>query len=928
MTKKAVLTFIIALMLLLAPGLTWARWQQDNGALNVASYHDATNASVAGGNNTVYVAWLEANGPYKQLYVKHWNGSSWVQDGGGFSLNMYAEGDANQPSLAMAGSTPYVAWYEDITDTPTPQIYVKHWNGSAWVQDGGNVSTGIYGAANAHLAITNNIPYVLYFEAALAGPLNYLVKHFDGSTWVQDGNHLNLNVSYLPDGSCEIAAANGTPYVCWVEPNADGHQLYVKHFNGTTWVQDGIGSLNIDASQHPYSPSIAISDGTPYVAWREHLSIYVKHWNGSTWVQDGGSLVDVTQPSNPRIAAAGGTVFVTWREMVGTMGSDYDIYVKHWDGSQWVQDGGNLEDDYGVAQSPYIAIANGIPVVAYNFPTSGGPQKVYVKHWPMNIAEVEPAYSVAGRTMQTTVSGSGFVGTPTARLKRNGSADIISSSAVRNNFNKYTFTFNLAGAEPNGYDLQVSTSEGAVCEVPQSFQVMIPVAAPVAWRIHDCGTAGSLTKTSSTSGLSIGDVDQDNQQEMYVANLDACIYRVQKLPYGWHATASPPVSGVNFTQIFLADGEGDQTWKIYSTSLDNHIYQFKGAIMQTTDMGNYSTVSALAKMDLDHDGVAELYLAGATGEVKQLKYNGTSWGIKVLSGCPTSQVNALASGDGNNDGKAELYSANSDYKIYQYNCQNEFYYNWNFTGSISTVAIGSQAMSSVTVGDGDNDGQNEVYGSNRDGKVYQCRWNNPAWDVQTIGTPGGGAMHGIAVGDADNDGSNEVYVACEDGHVYQYKKNGTQWSTTDLGTAGTPLYALAVGDADNDHYLDVYTLGQNNHVYQFQALSAATPTPEGGASVPDKTLKAMPSQINPNRGEEAHITWAQPQSGPITITIYNLLGEKAVTLVDHQEYPAGQYHEVIWKGLTQHGRVVGSGIYIVHIKAGNWQDKAKICVVK
>ena len=112
------------------------------------------------------------------------------------------------------------------------------------------------------------------------------------------------------------------------------------------------------------------------------------------------------------------------------------------------------------------------------------------------------------------------------------------------------------------------------------------------------------------------------------------------------------------------------------------------------------------------------------------------------------------------------------------------------------------------------------------------------------------------------------------------------------------------------------------------SISTITPTTTSTPLLPDKFLKIYQSQINPTRGEEARITWCQPQTGPVTITIYNMLGEKVATLADHQEYPAGQYHEVTWKGITQNGRVVGSGIYIVHIQAGQYQDKAKICVAK
>jgi len=66
----------------------------------------------------------------------------------------------------------------------------------------------------------------------------------------------------------------------------------------------------------------------------------------------------------------------------------------------------------------------------------------------------------------------------------------------------------------------------------------------------------------------------------------------------------------------------------------------------------------------------------------------------------------------------------------------------------------------------------------------------------------------------------------------------------------------------------------------------------------------------------------------ISITIYNLRGDKIITLLNHQNNSAGAYHEVKWDGRDTNGNSVGSGIYIVHLQAGNYQDRAKIAAIK
>ncbi len=59
-----------------------------------------------------------------------------------------------------------------------------------------------------------------------------------------------------------------------------------------------------------------------------------------------------------------------------------------------------------------------------------------------------------------------------------------------------------------------------------------------------------------------------------------------------------------------------------------------------------------------------------------------------------------------------------------------------------------------------------------------------------------------------------------------------------------------------------------------------------------------------------------PQSDLISITIYDLLGRKAVELMDNQGLDAGTHH-IRWNGKNQTGEQVSSGIYLVLFKIRN-----------
>lgn len=112
-------------------------------------------------------------------------------------------------------------------------------------------------------------------------------------------------------------------------------------------------------------------------------------------------------------------------------------------------------------------------------------------------------------------------------------------------------------------------------------------------------------------------------------------------------------------------------------------------------------------------------------------------------------------------------------------------------------------------------------------------------------------------------------------------------------------------------------------IYTVTLTSTSIPTP-----APEIQIRSYPSRINPEKGEYARIRWCQDESCPATIKLYNLHGELVKTLADNIFFSRGQEHEVSWRGINAADKTVGSGIYIVHIKAGEYQDKAKICVVK
>jgi len=83
-----------------------------------------------------------------------------------------------------------------------------------------------------------------------------------------------------------------------------------------------------------------------------------------------------------------------------------------------------------------------------------------------------------------------------------------------------------------------------------------------------------------------------------------------------------------------------------------------------------------------------------------------------------------------------------------------------------------------------------------------------------------------------------------------------------------------------------------------------------------------PNPFNPT----TTIKYQLPQSSDVTLSIYNILGQKVRTLLNSR-IEAG-YHSVEWDGRNDAGAKVGSGIYIYRFSAGDFLKVRKMILMK
>ena len=105
---------------------------------------------------------------------------------------------------------------------------------------------------------------------------------------------------------------------------------------------------------------------------------------------------------------------------------------------------------------------------------------------------------------------------------------------------------------------------------------------------------------------------------------------------------------------------------------------------------------------------------------------------------------------------------------------------------------------------------------------------------------------------------------------------------------------------------------------------------EAAAAAEARAAGAMVVRHIINRGQGAAlktgIDFALPQNAHVKIEIFNVLGQKVMTLVD-EDMEAG-YKSVTWNGVDSHGKSISSGVYLYKMEAGDKVFTKKMLMLK
>ncbi|MBN2410050.1 S8 family serine peptidase [candidate division KSB1 bacterium] len=139
-----------------------------------------------------------------------------------------------------------------------------------------------------------------------------------------------------------------------------------------------------------------------------------------------------------------------------------------------------------------------------------------------------------------------------------------------------------------------------------------------------------------------------------------------------------------------------------------------------------------------------------------------------------------------------------------------------------------------------------------------------------------------------------------------------------VGTAESDKVKIAAGSTVTFTFvvdnivLNGYTYDATLNVISSESISYSN-VPAGSIA-----LHSYPNPANPQTTVQYELT----EPGYVTLKVYNTLGQQVRTLVDN-EMSAGQ-HRVIWNGVDDYGRLVGSGLYFLVLDNGVQQHRLKI----
>ena len=262
--------------------------------------------------------------------VYKWNGNTWTQKGG--DIDGEAAGDYSGVSVSMPDSNTVAigAILNEDNGERAGHVRVYMWSGNSWVQKGGDIDgedSLNFSGSSVSMPDSNTV--------AIGAPWNngngiyaghVRVYRWNGSAWIQRGGDLDGEAASDESG-CFVSMPDINTLAIGAQRNdsngIDAGHVRVYRWSGNSWVQKGIDIDGDSAGDYfgavvsmPDSNTIALGVFTSNGLNASRVRIY--RWSDTAWVQRG---VDIN-----REAAADWAAIVSMPDSntvaIGALGND------------------------------------------------------------------------------------------------------------------------------------------------------------------------------------------------------------------------------------------------------------------------------------------------------------------------------------------------------------------------------------------------------------------------------------------------------------------------------------------------------------------------------------------------------------------------------------------------------------------------------
>jgi M6 family metalloprotease-like protein len=328
-------------------------------------------------------------------------------------------------------------------------------------------------------------------------------------------------------------------------------------------------------------------------------------------------------------------------------------------------------------------------------------------------------------------------------------------------------------------------------------------------------SSGALGDTGAGRGVSLVDVDDDDDLDIFVCNRGTANRLLRNdggLAFTDIATGPLAEAGLTMAAAWADfDGDGDQDVYLVRDGQANRLLTAGGGTWTNVaqfGVDDAGAGRAAAWVDYDNDGLLDLHLVnhGSTSQVFR-SFGDIGGGQFFLLGQGIAALQATGNGtaapwaDYDRDGDQDAY------RVLSWQA-NQLVQNVGVSGFMNTGLLGNGSNGqAASWGDLDGDGDLDLYLVN-DGQVDVC-YRNEGTYFEIMNGPGlgdAGPGRGLAMADLDNDGALDLYVARHgEPDLLLFGDGAGQFAASQLVPAALgATTAVACGDVDGDGGLDLY----------------------------------------------------------------------------------------------------------------------------